>query len=174
MAGSFNIEADGKPATYLAWLVPWGKPVTLLAESPQQLADAQRELARVGIDRPAAAATGGPTEWVRDGDSPRTFPRADFAELASARGDFVDFVVLDVRRDSERAEGHLHGSLHIPIHTLYHRIGEIPAGRVWVHCASGMRAAIAASLLDAAGRDVVVVDDTFDAAEPTGLRVVRG
>ncbi|WP_037681753.1 rhodanese-like domain-containing protein [Streptomyces griseus] len=174
VAGSFNFEADGKPATYLAWLVPWGKPVTLLAESPRQLAEAQRELVRVGIDRPAAAATGGPTAWIRDGESPRTFPRVGFAELAtelvSERGDLV---VLDVRRDSERAESHLQISLHIPLHTLYQRIGEIPAGRVWVHCASGMRAAIAASLLDAAGRDVGVVDDSFDAAEPAGLRVVR-
>ncbi len=45
----------------------------------------------------------------------------------------------------------------------------MPPGVVWVHCASGMRAAIAASLLDAAGRDVVAVDDSFTAAEPAGL-----
>ncbi|MEU9385049.1 MBL fold metallo-hydrolase, partial [Streptomyces sp. NPDC048279] len=55
VAGSFNFEAEGQLATYLAWLIPWGKPVTLLAESPEQLAAAQRELVRVGIDRPAAA-----------------------------------------------------------------------------------------------------------------------
>jgi hydroxyacylglutathione hydrolase len=38
-----------------------------------------------------------------------------------------------------------------------------------VHCAGGMRAAIAASLLDAAGRDVVAVDDSFDAVPKAGL-----
>jgi len=37
----------------------------------------------------------------------------------------------------------------------------VPAGEVWVHCAAGYRAAIAGSLLAAAGRDVVVVDDDF-------------
>ncbi len=68
VAGSYNFEADGKLATYLAWMIPWGKPVTLLAESSGQLAAAQRELVRVGIDRPAAAATGGPATWLRDGE----------------------------------------------------------------------------------------------------------
>lgn len=65
MAGTFNFEGEGKLATYLAWLIPWGKPVTLLAATAEQLADAQRELVRVGIDRPAAAATGGPDTWLR-------------------------------------------------------------------------------------------------------------
>ncbi len=67
VAGSFNFEGEGKLATYLAWLIPWGKPVTLLAETPEQVAAAQRELVRVGIDRPAAAATGDPAGWVRAG-----------------------------------------------------------------------------------------------------------
>ncbi|MFF7096481.1 rhodanese-like domain-containing protein [Streptomyces rubradiris] len=169
LAGSFNFEAEGQLATYLAWLIPWGKPVTLLAESPEQLAAAQRELVRVGIDRPAAAATGEPTAWVRDGEALASFPRATFADLAAAPRDGV--VVLDVRRDSERTAGFLRDSVHIPLHALRHRLDEIPAGRVWVHCAGGMRAAIAASLLDAAGREVVAVDDSFDSAETAGLTV---
>ncbi|WP_030251232.1 MBL fold metallo-hydrolase [Streptomyces violens] len=171
LAGSFNFEGEGKLATYLAWLIPWGKPVTLLAETPGQIADAQRELARVGIDRPAAAATGAPESWLREGEKLRSFPRATFADLARAAAG-QDLVVLDVRRDSERAGGYVEGSLHIPIHELHGRVGELPAGAVWVHCAGGMRAAIAASLLDAAGRDVVAVDDRFDAAAPAGLRLV--
>ncbi|MGW6458272.1 MBL fold metallo-hydrolase [Streptomyces sp. NPDC055078] len=169
VAGSFNFEADGQLATYLAWLIPWGRPVTLLAASPAQLADAQRELARVGIDRPAAAATGSPDEWVRDGERPRSFRRAAFAELAGA---YEGAVVLDVRRDSERAaQGFVAGSVHIPVHQLRSRLLEVPPGTVWVHCAGGMRAAIAASLLDAAGRDVVAVDDGFGAARAAGLPV---
>ncbi len=40
-----------------------------------------------------------------------------------------------------------------------------------MHCAGGMRAAVAASLLDAGGREGVAVDDSFDAAEKTGLTV---
>ncbi|AWK09077.1 MBL fold metallo-hydrolase [Streptomyces spongiicola] len=172
VAGSFNFEAEGKLATYLAWMVPWGKPVTLLAESAEQLADAQRELVRVGIDRPAAAATGGPGRWLRRGEAAASFPRSTFAGLAERGAGHV--VVLDVRRDSERAGGHIEGSVHIPVHELHGRLGEVPGGTVWVHCAGGMRAAIAASLLDAAGRDVVAVDDGFDAARDAGLPLASG
>ncbi len=175
VAGSFNIEADGQLATCLAWLVPWGRPVTLLAETPRQLAEAQRELVRVGVDRPAAAATGDPAGWIRDGETLASHPRATFADLAEATSrDPRDVVVLDVRRDRERAAaGHVEGSVHIPLHLLRARQGEIPAGTVWVHCAAGTRAAVAASMLGAAGRDVVAVDDSFDAAAGTGLPLVR-
>ncbi|MBL3668890.1 MBL fold metallo-hydrolase [Streptomyces sp. M2CJ-2] len=173
VSGSYNFEAEGQLATYLAWLIPWGKPVTLLAESSEQLAVAQRELVRVGIDRPAAAATGGPADWVREGEEPASFPRATFADLAG-RHPAEGVVVLDVRRDAERAGGHVRGSVHIPIHTLHRRLDEVPEGEVWVHCAGGVRAAVAASLLDAAGRDVVAVDDSFDAAGRAGLTVGKG
>uniref|UniRef100_UPI0006EB78CC MBL fold metallo-hydrolase n=1 Tax=Streptomyces silaceus TaxID=545123 RepID=UPI0006EB78CC len=146
VAGSFNFEGEGKLATHLAWLIPWGKPVTLLADTPERIADAQRELARVGIDRPAAAATGNPAAWIREGEALASFPRAAFADLARVRERGERVVVLDVRRDSERATGHVEGSVHIPLHELHGRTGEVPPGRVWVHCAGGMRAAIAASL----------------------------
>ncbi|MFJ3845308.1 MBL fold metallo-hydrolase [Streptomyces albidoflavus] len=165
--GTYNFEADGQLATYLAWLIPWGKPVTLLAESPAQLAEAQRELVRVGIDRPAAAATGGPADWLPPGTAPASFRRATFAELARER----PAAVLDVRRDSERSGRRIEGSLHIPLHTLAGRLGELPEGPVWVHCAGGMRAAVAASLLDAAGHEAVAVDDSLDHAEAAGLTV---
>ncbi|MFE9020066.1 rhodanese-like domain-containing protein [Streptomyces sp. NPDC007808] len=173
VAGTFNFEGEGKLATYLAWLIPWGRPVTLLAEDPEQVAAAQRELARVGIDRPAAATTGDPADWIREGERLASFPRARFADLAEVRERGDEVVVLDVRRESERASGTIDGSVHIPIHELHGRIGEVPDGVVWVHCAGGMRAAIAASLLDAAGRDVVAVDDSFDAATEAGLALTH-
>ncbi|MFF9060326.1 hypothetical protein ACF09K_16810 [Streptomyces sp. NPDC014882] len=46
-----------------------------------------------------------------------------------------------------------------------------PAGEVRVHCAGGARAAVAASLPGAAGRDVAAVDDSFDAAAAAGPAV---
>ncbi|MFE0454371.1 rhodanese-like domain-containing protein [Streptomyces sp. NPDC058914] len=172
VAGTFNFEVDGQPATYLAWMIPWGKPVTLLAASAEDVARAQRELTRVGIDRPAAAAAGSPADWVADGSAPASFPRSTFAGLAAARGRGEDVVVLDVRRDGERADGWIEGSVHIPVHQVHRRLHEVPDGTVWVHCAGGMRAAIAASLLDAAGRDVVAVDDAYAAAADAGLPLV--
>ncbi|ANS63091.1 hypothetical protein SLINC_0867 [Streptomyces lincolnensis] len=172
VAGTFNFEVDGQLATHLAWMIPWGRPVTLLAESAEDIARAQRELTRVGVDRPAAAAVGSPADWITGGSAPVSFPRATFAALAAAREHGEGVVVLDVRRDGERAGGWIAGSVHLPVHQVRHRLAEVPAGRVWVHCAGGMRAAIAASVLDAAGRDVVAVDDGFAAAAEAGLPLV--
>jgi rhodanese-related sulfurtransferase len=59
--------------------------------------------------------------------------------------------------------------LHIPLHDLLHRLDEVPATRLWVHCAAGYRASIAAGLLDRAGHDVVCVDDHYAHAEDFGL-----
>ncbi|MEU4242676.1 MBL fold metallo-hydrolase [Actinoplanes sp. NPDC026619] len=169
LAGTLNFGIDGSFATYLGWLIPWGTPLTLLAETPEQVRLAQRELVRIGIDRPAAHATAAPSDWAGDQDL-ASYPRATFADLAQVRH-HRPVVVLDVRRDLEHAAAHLDGVTHIPLHELLSRLGDLPDGELWVHCAVGYRAAIAASLLAAAGRHVVAVDDDFAAAGPAGLPV---
>lgn len=168
VAGTVNFGLDGPFVTYLGWLIPWGTPVTLLGETAQDVAEAQRELVRIGIDRPAAMATGGPGDWA--GDQPlRRYATASFADLAAELSRNPEVVVLDVRRGQERAERHITGSAHIPIHEVLDRLGEIPPGPVWVHCAGGYRAGVVAALLDVHGVDVVAVDDSFDNAGPAGL-----
>lgn len=168
---SLSFGLDGSFATYLGWLIPWGTPVTLLGETPEQVATAQRELVRIGIDRPAAAATGTPQDWSGN-TALTTLRRATFHDLAAARADQhptdVAIVVLDVRRTQEWDAGHLVDAVHVPLHDLLRRMDEIPAGQVWVHCGSGYRASLAASLLAASGRDVVHLDDDFTAAAAAG------
>lgn len=167
--GTLNFGLDGSFATYLGWLIPWGTPVTLLGETADEVAQAQREMVRIGIDRPAAAATGGPHQWT---DQPlRTVERATFADLAHVRH-HRPVAVLDVRRNLERSESHIDGSVHIPLHELLRRIDEVPAGELWVHCAAGYRASIAASILLTRGRRVVAVDDDYANAGRAGLPVV--
>ena len=172
VAGTLNFGLDGSFATYLGWLIPWGTPVTLLGESPEQVAEAQRELVRIGIDRPAAHATGSPTDWA-GGEELTTFLRATFADLVQVRH-HRPVVILDNRRNLEGAEAHIDGAIHIPLHDLLDRLHEVSDGEVWVHCRAGYRASIAASILAAAGRRVVAVDDDFDSAAAAGLPVVTG
>jgi hydroxyacylglutathione hydrolase len=169
LAGTLGFDLDGSFATYLGWLIPWGTPLTLLGETPEQVAEAQRELVRIGIDRPQAAAHGGPAAWAA-GQSLRSYPVADFADLALVRR-HRPVTVLDVRRDSEWDAAHIDGAVHVPLHDLAGRIGELPGGELWVHCQGGYRASVAASFLDAAGRTVVAVDDDFDRAAKAGLPV---
>ena len=170
LAGSLGFELGDTLAPQLGWLLPAGIPVTLLGETAGQVATAQRELARVGIDRPAAIATGKPEEWAA-GEPLASFPVADFAALAAARRK-RPVTVLDVRRDLEWAAGHVDGAVHIPLHELRGRLGEIPGGELWVHCQAGYRAAVAASLLQAGQREVIAIDDEFGHAAAAGLPVV--
>ena len=81
-------------------------------------------------------------------------------------------VVLDVRRTEEYAAAAISHAVNIPLHELWGRLDEVPAGEVWVHCEAGYRASVAASMLDAAGRTSVAVDDSFDNAEKVGLHLV--
>jgi glyoxylase-like metal-dependent hydrolase (beta-lactamase superfamily II)/rhodanese-related sulfurtransferase len=168
VGGTVNFGLDGQFVTYLAWLMPWGTPVTLLGETAEDVAEAQRELVRVGIDRPAAMATGRPEEWT-GGEPLRGYRTATFADLAAQLASRPDTAVLDVRRNQERAESFIEGSVHIPIHEVLGRLDEIPVGEVWVHCAGGYRAGVVAALLDAHGVDVVAIDDSFDNARAAGL-----
>jgi rhodanese-related sulfurtransferase len=147
----------------------------LLGETPEQIAQAQRELVRIGIDRPATVATGDPHDWA--GDRPlASFRLATFKDLAAAtpvdtHGDGL--VLLDVRRRLEWEEAHIADAVHIPLHELPDRIEEIAPGQVWVHCRTGYRSTVAASMLAAHGRQVIDIDDEFDNAAPAGLPIVR-
>lgn len=172
LAGTVNVEVGDSFVTYLGWTIRWGTPVTLVGDTMDEVREAQRQLVRIGIDRPAGAADGGVDQWGAGGDI-RSYRSASFTELA-AEIDRDDLVVLDVRRQDEWDDGHLEGAVHLPLDQLEDRIGDVPPGTVWVHCASGFRAAIAASLLDRAGREVVAIDGEVDqATREARLRLVR-
>ena len=169
--GSLNFGLDGSFATYLGWLIEWGTPLTLLGDSAGDVARAQRELVRIGIDRPAAAVTGSPGDWVAGtGTRLASFATATFADLAHVRHHRA-VTVLDVRRTDESGASRIRGSVNIPLHELPRRMAEVPAGEIWVHCAAGYRASIAASFLAAAGRELVAIDDGYGNAGPAGLPV---
>jgi glyoxylase-like metal-dependent hydrolase (beta-lactamase superfamily II)/rhodanese-related sulfurtransferase len=169
--GSLNFGLDGSFATYLGWLIEWGTPLTLLGETADDVARAQRELVRIGIDRPAAAATGKPGDWVAGtGCELTSFATATFADLANVRHHRA-VTVLDVRRTEEFRSSRILGAVNIPLQELPKRLTDVPAGEVWVHCAAGYRASIAASFLSAAGHKPVAIDDAFDNASKAGLPV---
>ena len=175
LAGTVSLGLDGPMSTWLGWLIDWGVPIALLAETPEQVADAQRELVRIGIDRPAAQATGEAEQWAAEPGQLRELRMADFPALAAARAGNIPAglpdpdVVLDVRMTNEWRGSHVEGAVHIPLPDLPKRLADVPAGTVWVHCGSGYRATAAASLLANAGREVVVINDKFDQAEAAGV-----
>ncbi len=164
LEGTISIGLGDQFSTYLGWLKPWESPLTLIGENQRSIAEAQRQLVRIGIDHLDGVAVGRPGD-LAEGGVLRSYPVTTFAVLARAG----EVIVVDVRRDDEREESHIRGSLHIPLHELIYRIAELPKVALWVHCASGVRAGIAASLLDRAGHEVVLIDDDFSNADLAGL-----
>jgi hydroxyacylglutathione hydrolase len=161
-AGSIGVEYGPSFASYLGWVIPWQTPVILLSDQEERATRAQRDLTRIGIDRPAARYLGPlplPTPGLRPG-APETvsYPVKCFADLPDPRID-PDALVLDVRRDDEWKAGHLPGAIHLPLPDILAHARDLPDRRLWVHCAAGYRASIAASLLHRAGHRVVLIND---------------
>ncbi len=171
LAGTVSFEyGNGSMfTTFLGWLAPWGQPLTLLG-SKDDVSAAFRDLSRIGIDRPDVAIGENPS-GIAPELATASYPHVSWDELAASRGG-SDVVVLDVRRTDEFEQSHIQGAVNVPLHELEARIGDVPAGQVWVHCGSGYRSSIAASLLQRAGRDVCYVDGNFPDAASHGLPVV--
>ncbi len=116
----------------------------------------------------AAPRRAAPIGGVASGDH-RSYPVVDFEQAASrANGS----TILDVRRSDERATSYIEGSLHVELPELIDQVGRLPDQPLWVHCATGFRASIATSLLDRAGRTVVLIDDDYEHASRAGLPIL--
>ncbi len=175
LRGSVNFELSENFSTYLGWIVPWDAPLTIVADNADQVADAQRDLARIGIDRDrlTGAATG-PIDALADGATPTSFPHLGWEDLRDALADPATApIVVDVRRGDEYRKRHIDGAVNMPIHELPDHVNDLPDGQLWVHCASGYRAAIGASILEGSGHDVVHVDDNWPPPDELGLPVTR-
>jgi hydroxyacylglutathione hydrolase len=174
LVGTLAFELSDPLSTYLGWLFPYGSPLSLIGAGVADLARARRALARIGIESIAACSVAEPVNGAGDpwdGVPTASYPMVDFSELKGAI-DGPDEVVVDVRLAHEWSEGHLAKARHIALHELPDRLDEIPAGRVWVHCGAGYRAAVAGSLLARSGRDVMVVSDQIANAVACGLELV--
>ena len=166
LAGTLNVPLDDQFSTRVGSVMPWGSPLVLVGGSLEEIAAAQRQLSRIGIDHPVAAAVRKP-----DTSDPelRSYPCASFEELARARRAGEPMVVLDVRERHERVAGAIPGSVHVPWTEVASMGRPAEQGRLWVHCAAGARAGVAASVLARAGYDVVLVDDDYRGAVASGL-----
>jgi hydroxyacylglutathione hydrolase len=158
---SVAIELDDSFASYVGWIVPFGVPIVLVLpeDRPEHEAavEASTQLFRIGYEAVDGFLQGGVAAWVEAGLPMRSYPIATIDELATAV-DEERARVLDVRQQIEWDAGHLEGSRHVFVGEVNARLTELPRDQeVWTVCASGHRAAMAASLLDRAGIPVRLV-----------------
>jgi hydroxyacylglutathione hydrolase len=141
--GALGIPVAGSGfATKAAFVLP-ERPLVLHAADEQEAVRASRSLHAVGLLEIAGWQEGGGTEKLEP---------VSLEELESLlAADAVD--LLDVREADERDESHIPGSQHLPYRTARAAAdaGLLNGRPVVTICESGPRAAVAASVLQAAG-----------------------
>jgi hydroxyacylglutathione hydrolase len=150
--GSYNVGIDGPVSAWVGWIIERGRPLILTGGGPRQLAEAHRQLLRIGFDSVAGALEGGVDAWRAAGLPTSSFEVAEIEDLASWVLSAEPMTVVDVRDDDEWTHGHVPGAVHLYVPDVEHHAHELPAeAPIAVHCASGYRAGIAASILERAG-----------------------
>jgi hydroxyacylglutathione hydrolase len=147
--GTINIPLNRSFVTWAGWLIRQAEFYLIIDRATAaRLGELARSLALIGIDRITGYFD---ADQVR-GD--RAIAQISASDLA-ARLNSVS--VIDVRGAAEWDDGHIPGALHIPLGHLSERASEIPRGRTMVvHCQSGGRSSIAASVLEQLGAADVV------------------
>jgi hydroxyacylglutathione hydrolase len=163
--------------TRLAWLAEPGQPLVLVGRDDEDAREAAELAGAVGLTNIAGYLAGGMTSWREEKRPVERVERIGVDEL-HARWDEGSngLQLLDVRERAEWDGGHIPGSVNMPYHDIRGLPAELDAERpIAVLCASGQRAAIAASLLKRRGvRDVIhVVDGGVPRWEREGWPIER-
>ena len=155
VAGTLNLPLNRAFIEWAGWLLPYDRDLYLIVDDSHgsdDLEEAVRDLALIGLDRVRGYFnTGADALWDEHADVLETLREVTPADLADdiAVGTAA---VIDVRSPEEWQAGHIPEVPNIPLGQLAERADEIPPGvPVVLHCQSGNRSAIAASLLRARG-----------------------
>ena len=161
LPGALNVELDDSFAAYVGWLVPFDAPIVLVMPDPvaESTDEATTQLLRIGYEHIAGVLAGGIDAWAAAGRLVRTYRTTTIEALYDDTRRGVPAALLDVRQPVEwRDDGVLPGSRTIFVADLHGRLGELPRDQeLTVLCKAGSRAAIAASILDAADIPVRLV-----------------
>jgi hydroxyacylglutathione hydrolase len=154
--GTINIPANRTFTTWAGSLLGYDRDFYLLLDQdgPELVEELARDLIGIGLDRLAGYFDNEVVDtWRGSMGSLQTTAELSLAEVAARLGVGAGHeIVLDVRGAGEWEAGHIPGALNIPVGELDQRLDEIPRNRaVIVHCQTGSRAAMAASILKARG-----------------------
>jgi len=175
--GALNVWIESPQfASRAGWFMPPDTPIVLVAGGPTDLTRAVQGLSRIGLDDVAGHLQWGMTEWKSQGAAMATVPQITVHELANLRDERPDLLVVDVREPSEWDEGHLEGSMHLPMGEAVRRLREVPADRPKAAlCAGGLRSSLVISALEREGvGNWVNVSGGMTAWLKAGFPTVRG
>jgi glyoxylase-like metal-dependent hydrolase (beta-lactamase superfamily II)/rhodanese-related sulfurtransferase len=151
--GSISIGLEGRFAEWAGNLLPFDQSILLVTEPGKEKESIVR-LARVGYEKFEGYLSGGYAAWVGAGEKHDMIIDVEADELAMDIPFDPNLVVIDVRKESEFAEGHVSVAINIPLNDLIDPASMAnleDTHNMYVHCAGGYRSVIALSLLKRQG-----------------------
>ena len=171
--GTINIPASKSLVTYAGTVLSYDRPIALIAKTEEQALATIRHLSLIGLDRIVGFATLDVFQQMKsEGRAMHSVSLIDAVRLA-AKLENNGLRIIDVRGRSEWNHGHLPGATHIHLGDIEDRAAGMPRGEpIVVHCQSGTRSSIAASLLMAHGfTNVTNLAGGLDAWRKAGLPI---
>ncbi|WP_082232504.1 MBL fold metallo-hydrolase [Halobacillus massiliensis] len=145
---TLNIPINKGFANWAGWLISYDQDIVILSEQ-EDLEEINQTLQSIGLDQLTAYTDVKELEQIGGLETYRNITPEEFDSTFRSSDDYV---VVDVRTQEEWDEEHIEEAIHVMIGTLPDRLNEIPEGKTpIVHCQSGVRSAIAASILQANG-----------------------
>ncbi len=150
---SISIGLDGRFAEWAGSLLPFDKPMLLVTETGKEKETIIR-LARVGFDKVCGYLDGSFEAWKNANEEIDLIIDVEADELMMDLPYDENLVVVDVRRETEFADGHLKDAMNIPLNEMTEPASMANIDdkhNVYVHCTGGYRSVIAASLMKRQG-----------------------
>lgn len=167
---SINIGIDGSFAPWVGAMIPDIKQQILIVDEPGREEEVITRLARVGYDYTIGYLQGGIEAWEKAGKEIDEIKSISADELAEVLTKDKNATIVDVRKESEYLSEHVENAVNAPLDFINDSMLKIDKNKTsYVHCASGYRSMIFASILKARGYDNVVdVDGGFKAIKDSG------
>jgi len=148
--GSISMPLSGRFAEWIGRIITSSEKVVLLTHDGNE-EEAIVRLSRIGFENTMLGyLKGGIEAWTTAGKECSVIPVVDQKDIALKSKD----VLIDVRAEKEYNETHLPNALNLPLAELRQKIKQLECdsqASVYVHCKSGLRALIGASIVKASG-----------------------
>lgn len=152
--GSLNIGLGGQFASWAGSLIPITAPIVIVANTEEQVEEAQIRLARVGLENMKGFLAGGMDGWSAAGFEVAAVPQISVAELKELIESQKALQVIDVRRPAEYQSGHAPRAIAAPLAKFRETLpalGLNPDGPSAIICAGGYRSSAATSIAQQLG-----------------------
>lgn len=151
--GSIFIGLEGRFAEWAGSLLSFNKPMILVTDAGKEEETIIR-LSRVGFSKIQGYLKGGFEAWQNAGETVNMIIDVEADELAMDMPHDPNLIVVDVRRETEFADGHVVNAQNLPLNEMNDVLNLShfeDSQNLYVHCAGGYRSVIAASLLKREG-----------------------